>query len=241
MNETQAVETLTPKKVNFVGAFSGDYVTNESYKVLRANIFFSGMDFKVIAITSCNENEGKSTISTKLSSSIAEYGLKTLLIDGDMRKSVMLKGESGSSVKGLSDVLAGIENVEDCIYKTQNENFDVLFSGRFPPNPVELIGNNNFKKLVEKLRPKYDYIIIDTPPLGLVIDAAVIASSCDGAIIAISSGNNSKKTVIDVKEQLTKSGCKIIGAVLNNTKKNKNSSYKKYKSAYYYKKKDKKQ
>lgn len=216
------------KRVNFNTFSSSDYATNEAYKSLRTNIFFCGTGIKTILLTSCDENEGKSTIATELTKSLAEYGKRTLLIDADMRKSVMLKkGAKGHDIIGLSEVLSGLATAEDAIYHTQDINFDVIFSGHFPPNPVELIGNGNFTLLLDELKKIYDYIIIDSPPLGLVIDAAEIAAFCDGAIMIISNGKISRNNAKQVKAQIEKSGCRLLGAVLNETDKDRRL-YKKY-------------
>lgn len=217
------------KKVNFNTASANDYMSNEAYKMLRTNLIFCGTDIKTVVLTSSGENEGKSTISIELSKSLAESGKKTLLIDADMRKSAMLKkGARAGDIEGLSEVLSGLCETRDAVYKTQDENFDVIFSGRFPPNPVELIGNGRFESIVKSFREEYDYVIIDSPPLGAVIDAAVIASFCDGSIFVISDRKVSRATALDVKEQLEKSGCKILGAIINETDK---------KAARYYRKK----
>lgn len=217
------------KKVTFNTLSSNDYVTNEAYKALRTNILFCGCDVKTIVLTSCQENEGKSTVSTELTKSLAESGKKTLLIDADMRKSVMLKKSvRAGDVEGLSEVLSGLCEADEVIFNTQHPNFDVIFSGHFPPNPVELIGNGRFKAMLEQFKSVYDYIIIDSPPLGLVIDAAVIASCCDGAILVISSNKVSRVAALNVKEQIEKSGCKLLGAVLNENDKKNSRYYKKY-------------
>lgn len=217
------------KKVTFNTASTNDYLSNEAFKTLRTNLLFCGSDIKTIVITSCGENEGKSTISIELTKSLAEGGKKTLLIDADMRKSTMLKrGARSGSIEGLSEVLSGIATLENVIYNTQHSNFDVIFSGHFPPNPVELLGNGVFEKIVKDLRNTYDYIIIDSPPLGLVIDSAVIASFCDGAIMVIADHKVSRTQALEVKEQLEKSNCKILGAVINETDKKTARYYKKY-------------
>lgn len=223
------------KKVNFNTLSANDYVTNEAYKTLRTNIFFCGNGVKTIVLTSCNENEGKSTVSTELVKSMAEYGKKTLLIDADMRKSVMLrKSIRASEVMGLSEVLSGMAQAQDVIFHTQEANFDVMFAGHFPPNPVELIGNGTFAEMLEEFKNIYDYIIIDSPPLGLVIDAAVIASFCDGAIMIVGGDKVSRKNAIEVKEQLVKSGCRLLGAVINQTEKGKLYQKRYYKSSNEY-------
>ncbi len=223
------------KKVTFNTSATNDYLTNEAYKTLRTNIFFCGKSVKTIVVTSSNENEGKSTITTELAKSFADADKKVLLIDCDMRKSVMLRNSMRpKNIKGLSEVLSGLAEVDEVVFNTQDKNFDVIFSGHFPPNPVELIENGKFKDMLERLSNNYDYILIDSPPLGMVIDAAVIASCCDGAIIVVSNHKVSKKAVLNVRNQLEKSGCKILGVVLNETDKKISKYYKKYYGKRYY-------
>lgn len=227
INNIQSASSKSGKKrVSFNTSSAKDYVTNEAYKTLRTNLMFSGAGVKTIMITSSNENEGKSTVSTELARSLAEAGKKTLFIDADMRKSVILK--NNDNVKGLSELLLDMCSADDVIYSTQDENFDVLFTGRFPPNPVEILGGDKFKALLDELKKTYDYIIIDTPPIGIVIDAAVIASCCDGAVLVLAYRKTDRKSAKEAKEQIEKSGCKVLGAVINETEK-KNSTYmKKY-------------
>jgi capsular exopolysaccharide synthesis family protein len=208
----------TAGKVNFNASATTDYSTNEAFKTLRSNLLFCGKDKKVILVTSALENEGKSTVATELSKSLSEINKKTLLIDADMRKSVILRRNlKTQGILGLSELLSGQATVSQVLYNTQMPDFDVIFSGHFPPNPVELLSNDVFKKILEDFKDVYDYIIIDSPPLSPVIDAAVISVNCDGAILVISSGKVKQQEALQVKEQLSKSGCEIIGVVLNQT------------------------
>ena len=198
------------------------YFTREAYKTLRTNVTFCGNNIKAICITSCEQNEGKSTISIELSKRLAEVNKKVLLIDADLRKSVMLsKNTNESNLSGLSQYLAGHLPLEDVIYHTQIPNFDIIFSGQYPPNPSELLNNSLFEELIEYSKSAYDYVIIDTPPLGLVIDAAIVAKQCDGSIIVIAKDHVKFQHAKAVKEQIEKSGCKILGTILNEV-----SSYK---------------
>ena len=216
---------------------NNSYFTKEAYKSLRTNISFCGTDKQVICITSCEQNEGKSTISLELSKSLAEVGKRVLLIDADLRKSVMLsKYTNESGLGGLSQYLASHLEIDDVIYKTQLESFDIIFSGHYPPNPTELIDSARFKSMIDSVRNCYDYIIIDTPPLGLVIDAAIIAAYCDGAILVIARDLVKYSRAKSVKEQLEKSGCKLLGAIMNDTTKNRGSLRERYyKASKYYK------
>ncbi len=223
-------------KVNFNTAAKGDFVTNEAFKTLRSNILFCSKDVKTILVTSTHENEGKSTIATELSKSLSDINKKTLLIDADMRKSVILRHNlKNQGVLGLSEYLSGQAEFNEVLYETQIPQFNVIFSGRFPPNPVELLSSGTFAELLEFATKNYDYVVIDSPPLAPVIDASVISSYCDGAVLVISQDKIRINEAIIAKEQLKKSGCKILGAVLNETNpkgKYANGYYKK--KSYYY-------
>lgn len=195
---------------------ANDYFTQEAYKVLRTNLQFCGQEIKTIAVTSCQENEGKTTVSLHIAKSFSELGKSVLVIDADMRKSVIAgRNTNAKNAKGLSEALIGISALSDCIYTTQYSGLHLLFAGKYPPNPVELLSGEYFVSLLEEVRKVYDYVIIDTPPLGPVIDAAVIASKCDGTVLVMSDGNVHYRQAQDVISQLKKSECKILGVVRN--------------------------
>ena len=193
-----------------------DYARREAFNSLRTNIQFCGDDVKVITLTSCTPNEGKSLVALELCRSLAEAGKKVLLIDADIRKSVLVGRHSmktKEAIRGLSHYLSGQEKLDNVVYETNIEGFDLVVAGPEVPNPTELLGNKYFDSLIQYGRDNYDYVIIDTPPLGSVIDTAVIAPKCDGAMIVISSGNISYKFVQDVKKQLEVTGIRILGVV----------------------------
>lgn len=211
-----------------------DYRSNEAYKTLRTNIEFSGSDKKAIVFTSCTSNEGKSTVSLSLADSLAEGGKKVLFIDADLRKSVMMGRHKVSGNKGLSHFLSGQAEVREIILKTQNPNLYITFAGVLPPNPSELLGNNRFEAFLNGARKAYDYIIIDAPPLGSVIDAAVVAKNCDASVLVVASQTISYKFARVVKDQLEKADCPILGVVLNKVDMKQNKYYgNKYYSKYY--------
>lgn len=206
-------------KIEITSVTTGSYRTSEAFKTLRTNLQFSGPDIKCIAVTSCLQNEGKSLISVELAKSLSEIGKKVMIIDTDMRKSVMAvryKIEASSPL-GLSQYLTNQASIEDIVFETQYENLHMILAGKYPPNPVELFYTDKFKILLEKCREQYDYIIVDTTPLGAVIDAAVVAQQCDGAIMVISAGKIKYRIAYNVKKQLEKANCQILGAILNYT------------------------
>ena len=210
---------MKPIQLNLPG--NNDFFTEESYKVLRTNLQFCGKDVRAIALTSCNENEGKSTVSLHIAKSFADLGKKVLMIDADMRKSV-IAGRNTSAVKpsGLSEVLTGLNTLEECLYPVEDSSLQILFAGQYPPNPVELLNSKYFEA-----RESYDYIIVDTPPLGQVIDAAVIAKQCDGVAMIISNSKVHYKDAQNVVDIINKSGCKMLGVIRNSTKRQKGGYY----------------
>lgn len=219
-----------------------DYSANESYKSLRTNLLFCGEDKKVIAVTSCTPNEGKSTVSLNLALSLADSGKKVLFIDADLRKSVLMGRTEveGEEIKGLSHLLSHQETIENVICATNVPRFHIIYAGIVPPNPAELLSGKYFKRFLSAIRKVYDYVIIDTPPLGSVIDSAVIADECDGSIIVMESGVISYRFAQDVKGQLEKCNCPILGVILNKVDMSKQGYYGKYYGKYGDKKTEKK-
>lgn len=210
-----------------------DNSTNEAYKRLRTNVQFCGSDVKVIALTSTIPNEGKSSVSFNLAASIAESGKKVIFIDADLRKSVLVgRYKINKAVKGFTHYLSGVNSFDEVVYSTNVENLHVVFSGPVPPNPAELLGNKYFKTLIKQLRQAYDYVIIDTPPIGSVIDAAIVAQECDGVVMVVAAGEISYKLVQKTKAQLEKADCKILGVVLNKVPTGKGGYYGKYYGHY---------
>lgn len=221
------------KTIELIYDTSENYFVKEAFNTLRTNLIFSGKGIKTVVITSCFAHEGKSTVSFELAHSLAEAGKHVLLVDADLRKSVMVTRHTKErGVCGLSQLLSGQVALENAIYHTQTEGMDVVFAGPYPPNPTELIGQPAFKEFLRDVRDAYDYVLIDAPPLGLVIDAAVIGSSCDGSIMVVNAGQVKYRIARNVKEQLEKSGCKVLGVVLNQANRRRSSGNGFYQSKY---------
>lgn len=193
-----------------------DYQYEEAMKTLRTNIQFSGSNIHTVMFTSTVPNEGKSETTFQLAVSMAQLGKKVLLVDADIRKSVLVsRYHLEHQVDGLSQYLSGQSKREEVIYRTNIPNLNIIFSGPFSPNPAELLEGELFAGLLAWAKESYDYILIDSPPMGSVIDGAVISRHCDGAILVIESGAISYRLVQKVKNQLEKGGCRILGTVLN--------------------------
>ena len=213
------------------------YSVRESLRALRTNIEFCGDDIRTILFTSTAPNEGKSTVVYELARSIASAGKTVLLIDTDMRKSVMVgrhraKSVSGQEIYGLSHYLSGQKNIEQVLYATNVTNLFMIFAGRAVPNPTEILEKRYFDDLLRVARKTFNYVLIDCAPLGAAIDAAAIAKKCDGAVLVIAQGQVSGRAVASAEKQLEASSVKILGAVLNKVKLEK-SHYGKYYGNYY--------
>lgn len=206
-----------------------NFFVQESYKFLRTNLQFCGDDIKVVALTSCRENEGKTTVALNLACSLTELGKRVILLDADMRKSVLsARHFKIKSSKGLSELLSGQASEEELIFSAQDGKLNIIMSGSFPPNPAEMLSGRRFKQLLEKYRSEYDYVILDTPPAGVVSDAAAVAPECDGIILVIGDQDVKKTEALEVVESLRKSGTPLLGVVRNHNKRGE-----KKKSSYY--------
>ena len=193
-----------------------DTTISEAYKKLRSTVQFSGRHNRVIVITSTIPNEGKSIIAMNLAFSLSELGKRVIFIDADLRHSVLIgRYKVGRQVKGLTHYLSGVNSFDEIVCETNVKNLHMVFSGIVPPNPSELLESVYFRELVKQLRQAYDYVIIDTPPIGAVIDAAIVGKECDGVLLVIGSGDISYKGVQRTESQLRASGSKIIGVALN--------------------------
>ena len=193
-----------------------EFQAAEALKTLRTNLLFSGANIRAVALTSYSASEGKSTIAFQLAASMAQTGKRVLLVDADLRKSVMASRlRVRGRVDGLSHFLSGMSNANELICETDIPGMYMMFAGARVPNAAELLGNESFTKLIPALKETFDYVIVDAAPLGQVIDAAVIAPVMDGMIMVVDVTHNSYKLERRMKQQLEKSGAKILGVVLN--------------------------
>lgn len=193
-----------------------EFQASEALKTLRTNLMFSGSDIKAVALTSFSASEGKSTISFQLAASMAMAGKRVLLMDTDLRKSVMAsRMRIRGKVEGLSHFLSGMANANELLNETDIPGLYIMFAGARVPNAAELLGHPNFGKLVSALKTTFDYVIVDAAPIGQVVDCAVMGPVLDGVMLVIDTTHNSYKLERRVKQQLEMSGTKILGAILN--------------------------
>ena len=224
---------MTERRVIMTDPKQNDYFYEEAIKTLRTNIQFTGTEVKSIVITSCYPNEGKSDVVFQLALEIGKMGKKVLVLDADIRKSSYIsRFQVKQKTAGLSQYLSGQSGLQDIVYSTNFRDVDIIFAGPSAPNPSELLAQESFASLVHTMRGKYDYVLVDTPPVGSLTDAAVVARQCDGAILVVESDLVSRRVALKVKQQLEMSGCHILGAVLKKVDIKKNKYYSKY--SYYY-------
>ncbi len=225
-------------KVGLKDRFVESYIAKEEFNELRTNLLFCGDDIKTIVITSCLPGEGKSTTSMELCKSLSELGKQVLFIDADLRRSMILpyylkeKKQKKQSIKGLGHFLSGQAQLSEIIFSTQYPGLNLIFAGHCPPNPVELLSGDRFRQLITYGKEKFDYVIVDAPPIGSVVDSAVIAAQCDGIIFVISVGKIKVKMLLDAKQQLEKSRCRILGTVVVGANRKHSGYYKKYDQYY---------
>ena len=188
----------------------------EHYNALRTNIQLSGDNLKVLAISSVKPGEGKSTTSTNIAWAFARAGYKTLLVDADIRNSVMSGVfKSREKITGLTDFLAGTADLSNGLCDTNIENLFVIQAGPVSPNPTALLQSENFATMIDTLRKYFDYVIVDTAPIGMVIDATIITQKCDASILVTEASVTKRREVQKAKTQLEQTGTPFLGVILN--------------------------
>lgn len=207
----------------------------EALNQLRINLGFSGDQMKTIMITSSTPNEGKSFIAMNLWRMMAEVGMKTLLIDCDLRNSSLRTKYGISSeekITGIVHYLSGKAELSDAVYQTNYPNGYLMPLSTTVANPTILLEGPKFAAMMKSFRDSYDYILVDTPPLGNVADALNIATHCDGTLLVVRSGEVPRKLVKNSVEMLKRTDKPLLGMVLNRVDMNhKANSY--YYSKYY--------
>lgn len=188
----------------------------ESFRTLRTNLLYLSQraDIKTIIITSAMPREGKTTTASILAAALAKSGKSTLLVDCDLRNPAIHQIFSMPRT-GLTNILASDAGLNETILESKIENLCIIPAGTKPLNPVELLASAHMKELILSLRPDFDFIILDTPPIGLVTEAQVLSRVADGYILVVSSGETEKHTVQKAQKLIYYADGSIIGAILN--------------------------
>lgn len=215
------------------------YAAREAINTLCTNLSFSGENVHRVMVTSCHASEGKSFISMNIMRTMARLGKTVALVDADLRRSMItsqyeLEFENNDEAWGLSHWLAGMAEEEQIIYPTNISGAYIIPVGREVSNPLPLLVSPRFDTLLANLAQQVDYVIVDAPPLGVVIDAAEISKSCDGTLIVVNHNSVRRQELLSVKEQLEQAGSPILGTVLNMVPFDNYLGRKYYYKSYYY-------
>ncbi len=211
---------------------------SESFRSLRTNLELSVPSDKPVSslvVTSAGAAEGKSTVIANLAIAYAQFGMKVLLVDGDMRKPDIYKMFSTPKKPGLANMITKRSKLDESIYKTEIDNLYVMPAGSIPPNPSELLGSTAMKELFTQLRKQFDKIFFDAPPLMAVTDAALLGSITDGVLLVTRAGEAQKEVVVHLQQEMKNTKIRIAGTVLNDVNpKNTSSGYYYYYQRYYF-------
>jgi len=189
----------------------------EMFRALRTNLRFSHVDLprRAVLVTSTGPEEGKSTVLANLAVSLAQSGRRTVVIDTDLRRPTLHRMFTLSKTRGLADYLAGDSNLEEALRTTHVEGLDALPCGTLPANPAELIESHRLGELVRLLRERYEYVLLDSPPAGGLVDASLLAGLVDGVLLVVEPRRFDWRVLRSTVRQLERSGARLYGVVLN--------------------------
>ena len=208
----------------------------EAYKTIRTNLLFAlgTTDNKVVVISSAEPNAGKSTVSCNLAITMAQTGAHVLLIDADMRKPSQHKTFRVKKSNGLSRLISGQIELEDCLCREVARGLDLIPSGSLPPNPSELLSSEAMRELLERLSLQYDYIFIDTPPIGVVADSLVLSEITAGTVLVTRQGQTTYEELQSAMESIKNVNGNLLGVVISDMRENPRC-YGRYEKYHYYK------
>lgn len=224
------------KKVTIRQSMTLDYAGEEALNTICTNLAFSGRNLRKIVFTSNLQSEGKSWMAMHVLANLAQRGRKVVLVDADMRRSFLMqryKMETDGEIFGLAHYLTGQCELEDAIYETNLDGACLIPAGRDVTNPVSLVDTPFFKQMLDTLSEKFDMVIVDTPPIGMVIDAAEIAASCDGTVLVLDYNKTRIREIRECKRQMEQSGTPVLGCIINKVSFASLSAKKYYNKSYY--------
>ncbi|MFA1820231.1 CpsD/CapB family tyrosine-protein kinase [Virgibacillus oceani] len=209
---------MSNKKTRLVTYSNPNSIISDQFRTIRTNIRFlaNEKEKNVILVTSPGDGEGKSTMIANLAVSIATQKEKVLLIDANLRESVMHSTFFLPNNVGLANVLKGITTLKDAISRTDVENLDVLTSGLEVQNPTELLGSDVMAKLLEAAKAHYNMVLIDAPTILKSTETRVLANQCSGVILVVNRGKTGMEKVVEAKRILKLAHAKLMGVIFNN-------------------------
>lgn len=231
-----SIPLATELRNSQVVSFEGDSSSAaESFRQLRTNLQFLNVDNppRVIVVTSASPGEGKSTTAINIALALAEAEHKVVLVDGDLRRPSIHKCLELAGSAGFSTVLSGAATLPEVLQETKFPNLTVLASGACPPNPSELLGSRAAKNVLNELRQRFDFIIVDSSPLLAVTDGSILSANSDGALVTCRYGRTKRGQLADAIRNLRDVGAVVLGAAFTMTPARSKTSYS-YSDSYYY-------
>ena len=215
-----------------------DFVSHEAMNTLCTNLSYCGGDIRRIMITSRYAGEGKSYVSMNLMRTLSKLGRRVVLVDADLRASGIQKEYrlrySTEKHYGLSEYLSGLCTLQDVIYQTNVPGAYMIPAGHEAPNPLQLVDTDSMKQLIDWLATQFDVVLIDTPPVGVLVDAVALAKFCDGALLVVGYLKGKQQEIGEAVKHIKQTGCRLLGAVLNDVKfRNMSNKYYYYSSERY--------
>lgn len=198
-------------------ASSDALVVQNAAKTLLANIRFASVDrpVKSIVLTSSVPNEGKSTVAYNLAQAIASSGKRTLIVECDMRRRSLADMVGARARHGIYAVLSGQVELDEALVATSHRNLFFLDSEPHIPNPADILSSQRFRKLVAQMESDFDYVVIDTPPVGTFVDAAIIAALADATALVVRERFVKRAELQNAYDQLKKADANVIGVIMN--------------------------
>lgn len=199
----------------------------EAYRTVRTSLFFAtkGQGHQVFQVTSAEPNDGKTTLAGNLAAAIANMGKTVLLIDGDLRRPRVHECFGELQRPGLADILIGAVRYDEVIHPTEIKGLSLLSSGTIPENPSEILGSSAYDDLIQQMRDRFDFVIVDSPPMLAVSDPCVLSRQTDGMIVVFRQGKNRLSSVRHTIDLIRAHGIHLLGAVFNGVELPEESSY----------------
>ena len=221
-----------------------DYVSAEGFNTLVTNLSYCGDDIRTIMVTSRYAGEGKSYVTMNLMRTFAGLGKRVIVVDTDLRASGIqahyrLRYDAPHS-HGLAEYLAGHCGIDEAMYQTTIPNAWIIPAGHYAPNPLQLLDTPKMEELMDWLATEFDVVLVDTPPVGILVDAVALAKYCDGALLVVGYRQGRRREIGTAVDSIRQTGCPILGSVLNEVKFNSMSNrfyyYNSKRYSSYYKK-----
>jgi succinoglycan biosynthesis transport protein ExoP len=199
----------------------------DAYRVLRTNLIFTSAETtgRAVAVTSAGPGEGKTTTIANLATALAHNGAKVLAVDADLRKPTLHQQFGLIKTPGLSDMIVGNAAASQAIRSTRINGLQVLPCGYIPPNPAELLGSAMMRQIMEAVRSRFDWVLVDTPPILAMADAAVVCPTVEGVVLVVAGETSTKPQVERAVDQVLSVGSKVLGVVLNKVNLQRNAYY----------------